>query len=86
MALTIGYWISTVIRMFYLCFPFAYTWNRSIEDGSCVNLTAAYLSVALINLALDAIIIALPMPVLWTLQMPTKKKIAISAIFGLGAV
>ncbi|KAL8715376.1 MAG: hypothetical protein Q9220_000709 [cf. Caloplaca sp. 1 TL-2023] len=84
MALTISYWLSTVIRSFFLCTPLAYTWDRLHYTGSCVHLPAAYLSVSIINLILDVIVIALPMPMLWRLQMPTSKKAAITAIFGVG--
>lgn len=49
-----------------------------------MDVAAAYISAAMINLILDLIVIALPMPVLWTLQMALLNKIAISAIFGVG--
>lgn len=86
MALVMAYWLSTILRMFFLCSPFAYSWDKTIPNGTCVNLEAAYLSVSIINLILDIMVIALPMPMLWSLQMATSKKIAISAIFGMGAV
>lgn len=86
MGLTIAYWLSTIIRMFFLCSPLAYTWDRTIPGGSCVNLSAAYLSVSIINLLLDVMVIVLPMPMLWRLQMRTAKKIALTAIFGIGGV
>ena len=86
MALVIAYWFSTVVRMFFLCSPFAYTWDKTVANGSCVNLPAAYLSVSIINLILDVMVIILPMPMLWRLQMPTSKKVVISGVFGIGGV
>ena len=85
MALVIAYWFSTIIRMFFLCRPLAYTWNKTIANGSCVNLPAVYLSVSIINLLLDVMVIILPMPMLWKLQMPASKKLVISGVFGIGA-
>ena len=85
MALVIAYWFSTIIRMFFLCRPLAYIWNKTIANGSCVNLPAVYLSVSIINLLLDVMVIILPMPMLWKLQMPASKELVISGVFGIGA-
>lgn len=51
--------------------------------GQSANVNLAYPSAAVINLVLDMIIILLPMPVLWRLQMPTFDKMAISDIFSM---
>lgn len=37
-----------------------------------------------INVALDLMVVALPIPVVWKLQMPNKKKIAVTGMFSLG--
>lgn len=80
------YWAISLLRMVFICHPVAYEWNKNIEGGTCLNTTAAYYSVSAINLGLDLVIIILPMPILWTLQMPIAKKVAISIIFGMGIV
>ncbi|KAF7503657.1 hypothetical protein GJ744_003386 [Endocarpon pusillum] len=85
-ALVVAYWASTFIRMFFLCSPFAFSWDKTIPNGRCIDVAAAYLSATIINLILDVMVIILPMPVLWRLQMPTGKKVGISAIFSIGAV
>ena len=86
MGITCAYWLSTIVRMFFLCTPFAYLWDKSIEGASCLDLSATSLSVSVINLILDVMIILLPMPILWRLQMAKSKKLAVSGIFGIGAV
>ena len=68
-----------------LCRPIAYTWDKSI-DGTCGNATQAYEAVGIINLITDLAIIILPMPLLWQLQLPLAKKVALTAIFGIGIV
>lgn len=77
--------LAVVFQSFFLCRPFAYTWDKTI-DGVCGDSTEAYLATAIVNLFIDVAIVAVPMPTLWTLQMNTKKKVAISAILGLGLV
>lgn len=34
----------------------------------------------------DLVILALPMPLLWSMQMPVKKKLGIAALLGAGGV
>lgn len=40
--------------------------------------------IPILNLIQDIIVVALPMPILWRLQMATKRKVALSCVFGLG--
>lgn len=82
-AFTIALVVAVVFESFLLCRPFEYTWNKSIS-GVCGSTQHAYLSIAIVNLVIDLSIVALPMPVLWGLNMPFKKKLAISGILCLG--
>jgi len=86
MAVVICYWAVSLLRMTFICHPVAYMWDKKIKGGSCMNTTAAYFSISVINLGLDLVVTALPMPILWSLQMPTSKKVAVSMIFGMGVV
>ncbi|POS70078.1 integral membrane protein [Diaporthe helianthi] len=88
MAVVGAYWFSTFVRMFFLCTPFAALWDPSllqtVPDARCLNLTAVYLSVSVINLLIDVTLFLLPMPLLWGLHMPQRKKLMLMGIFGLG--
>ena len=86
MALSAAYATINCAQLLSACRPIAYNWDTSIPGGHCTSKEAAYLSSACINLAIDILIVALPMPVLWNLQLVTKKKIILSAIFGMGAL
>ena len=86
MALTISYWGGTIVPSFLLCSPVIYEWDRTTLSGTCVNVAAFSLIAAVINLVLNIIVIALPMPVLWKLRMPIWRKIVVTVIFGMGAV
>lgn len=72
--------------MFLVCHPVSLLWDKTIVGGRCADIVAAYQIVSGLNLLLDVIIILLPMPILWNLQMPASKKLAISAIFGFGII
>ncbi|KAM0801784.1 hypothetical protein BDR22DRAFT_971982 [Usnea florida] len=86
MLLVVGFWTSTIVRMFFLCSPLAFYWDKSIKGGTCLNNYATSLSVSIINLILDLIVVALPMPMLWGLQVTTSKKIGLTTVFGIGGV
>lgn len=85
-ATTLAYWLSTILTAFLLCTPFAYNWDKHIIGGRCGNSSAYYLSTAIVNFLIDVAIVALPLPILWGLQMKTSRKIALTAIFSLGVV
>ncbi|KAI1763407.1 hypothetical protein GGR53DRAFT_531632 [Hypoxylon sp. FL1150] len=83
-ALINGLVVAVLLETFLLCRPFEFTWNKTVPGGVCGDIKGAYLSTAIVNLAIDLAVVFLPMPVLWRLQMPIGKKLAVSAILGLG--
>lgn len=77
-------WMLMVISIgIGLCRPFSYNWNRD-QSGSCGNAIAAYISIAAVDIVVDAFIIILPMRWLWRLQMPTRAKVGLTIVFTLG--
>jgi len=64
-----------------------YNWDKTIHGGgTCLDISAARMSTSIINLILDIVIIVIPLPSLWELQIKRSRKIAISAILSLGGV
>ena len=77
------YFTGTVLACCLICRPLAYSWNRSVH-GTCGDRKSLYLFIGVLNLLLDVTTVALPLPVLWGLQMPTGRKIALSVLFSMG--
>ncbi|POS69299.1 hypothetical protein DHEL01_v212308 [Diaporthe helianthi] len=69
MAIVIAYWMGTFWADAFLCNP---------------PRKAMYTAMASADLIIDIIVILLPMPILWTLQLKTSKKVLLTAVFGLG--
>ncbi len=85
MAFTIASWAAFFIKDFLICQPIQRNWTIGGNDGGfCGVTTTGTLTTGIIVLLTDLVIVVLPMPMLWSLQMATGKKIAISAIFGIG--
>ena len=70
---------------FLICRPLAKNWNPLLP-GTCGDSIKSVLATSIINVTIDLIIIILPMPVLWGLQMALKRKVQLSVIFGLGCM
>lgn len=78
-----AYFVAVVLTCFFICRPLAFLWDRSI-NGVCGDQKSLDLFIGAFNLVMDVTTVALPMPVLWTLQMGTKKKLAIAGMFSMG--
>ncbi|KAF7595468.1 hypothetical protein BBP40_005804 [Aspergillus hancockii] len=86
--LSIGYAISVSTTISLACVPTSFFWTQWVDPlsgGHCrINLYLFYLWNGVANLFTDVLILCLPMPIVWGLQMPTGQKWAISGIFLLG--
>lgn len=77
------YFTATMLACCLICRPFAYNWDQSLH-GTCGDQKSLDLFIGVFNLLMDITTVALPLPVLWRLQMPTGRKIAISALMSMG--
>jgi len=78
-----AFWVAALTTSLTLCKPIALQWDKTL-NGTCGNIGTAELAVAAINMVLDVVIVCLPLPVIWKLQMPVQKKIGVTAVFALG--
>ncbi len=67
------------------CFPLRHIWDKNV-GGYCLAIPLAGTILAIFNVFTDIIILAMPMPLLWKLQMETKEKLQIMGIFLLGGL
>ncbi|KAF2087454.1 hypothetical protein K490DRAFT_73821 [Saccharata proteae CBS 121410] len=68
------------------CKPVSFYWNSYIgyTDGKCINVNQFFLALGITNMLNDVLILIIPIPQVWRLQLPTKKKISVVAILLLG--
>ena len=76
------YLIGTLIKIFE-CTPRSKIWMPK-REGHCVNVELLILVAAIINVISDFTILILPMISVWGLQMGTKQKFGVSAVFAAG--
>ncbi len=75
--------IYMVITIFTACIPLQAYWDLSITDKYC-HPQAVWWSHTGMLMITDFLIFLLPLPVVWTLNVPRRQKYALFAIFGLG--
>lgn len=85
MVVVASFMLSLILSQFPICRPFAKNWEPLLA-GTCGDSIKTVIGVSVVNVCVDLTIIVLPMPILWRLQMATKRKVALSAIFGLGTM
>ena len=73
------YFMATVIQ----CVPHARIWDHTVKGG-CIDLLAAFVAASAINVVSDFSILLLPLYLISKLQIPTRRKIGVLAIFAVG--
>ncbi|KAL3452745.1 hypothetical protein BJX65DRAFT_302654 [Aspergillus insuetus] len=86
MTVIVAWAIATILAGCLICRPFAFNWDQTIPGGKCGNQVTSFTVTGVINLVTDFIVLILPMPSLYRLQMATYKKATLIAVFGLGVV
>ncbi|KAK7942415.1 uncharacterized protein PG986_011528 [Apiospora aurea] len=66
-----------------VCYPVDKFWEPALP-GSCVNQLAVWYVMAGVNIITDFAIFIIPLPVIKSLQLPTKQKMLLVVVFGLG--
>lgn len=58
----------------------------SLFSDQCIDLKAYWLGITGSNMALDLVILCMPLYMVWNLKLAARQKIALSGIFALGAL
>lgn len=77
-------WAVCVSFLFtFICVPVEKLWHPDIE-GRCVSELGVWLANASSTIFSDVIILLLPIPQVWRLQLKTFEKVGLTLVFGLG--
>ena len=79
--------IAAIFCLIFQCHPFSGLWNPELTFTSkCINLQSYYRAVASSNMALDIIILCMPLFMVWRLKLEASQKLMLSGIFALGGL
>lgn len=88
MALTLCYWTGYQLGNLFYCRPITMIWNGwdGEHKGHCIDINKFMVSACFINIAIDIIIILLPIRELLKLRLSWRKKIGLLAMFLVGGL
>ncbi len=75
--------MSTMFVVIFQCNPRAKFWEPTLP-GHCINIEVVDIVTAAINVVSDVVLLLLPITCIWQLQMPSRSKVAVSAVFTTG--
>ncbi|KAJ5143706.1 uncharacterized protein N7515_002493 [Penicillium bovifimosum] len=76
--------LSIILESFLICHPIAFNWNPMLPGGGCGNRNAAFVVAGVLNMVTDFMVMSLPIPYIWKLQLPMGRKLGLSMAFSLG--
>ncbi|KAL4902314.1 hypothetical protein BDW74DRAFT_186872 [Aspergillus multicolor] len=82
----VAYAFAIIMTALLQCIPLACTWDRSIQGAKCINLTLFYRWGTLPNILIDIVMLFLPQPVVWTLQMSSQARLGLGATILTGSI
>ncbi|CZT47480.1 uncharacterized protein RSE6_08043 [Rhynchosporium secalis] len=83
-AMLVYYIIATALKIF-ICTPLSKFWDPNVQ-GKCANENLLFTIDTVWSILMDVIILVLPIPLVWSLQVPTTKKIRTIALLGAGGL
>ncbi|KAI1112505.1 hypothetical protein F5Y14DRAFT_421931 [Nemania sp. NC0429] len=81
--LCVGFWFGAFFGRALICLPVQKKWYPE-TPGHCGDEIKYYLAISSLDFAIDIIIIILPMPILWTLNLPNIRKVGLTLVFSVG--
>ena len=73
--------IANTIVAIFSCSPVNYAWNKSVSGGQCIDQVAFARFMSIPNIITGAIMLVMPLPLVWDLNVAMAVKIALTATF-----
>jgi len=84
LAAFIAAWALTAFfASIFNCYPISSAWDPSIT-GRCIDYGKVTLVIGILNVLIDFTMLAYPIPMVWGLNMSTRRKILLSLTFAAG--
>ncbi|KAH8904067.1 hypothetical protein BR93DRAFT_900910, partial [Coniochaeta sp. PMI_546] len=77
-------WAASEIAFFAACRPFAAYWAMPPPDPQCATLEHYAIVQACFNISSDALMLSVPLPLVFRTTMPVRQKVVLGVIFGMG--
>ncbi|KAM0430954.1 hypothetical protein ACHAPT_005588 [Fusarium lateritium] len=82
--LIIVYNTSIFFAIILSCHPFKRHWDVRVTEGSCGQKIGIWMTTATMGIITDMILLTMPIPMVWGLQLPKRQRIGIIMFFFIG--
>jgi hypothetical protein len=87
MGVVVGAYVPLTITTMLTCDPPAASWDLSLAPtAKCINKPVFYIASGAINVGTDLVLLLLPWPMVWNLQLPRRQKLGLALIFLTGSL
>ncbi|KAK6837706.1 hypothetical protein P875_00064969 [Aspergillus parasiticus SU-1] len=85
----LGYFIVIIVTVNVACDPIPYFWEQYTDPntavGSCIDIPKFFFGNGIAAVLIDIMILIIPIPITWKLQMPKTQRLAVIGILLLGS-
>ncbi|KAK4183065.1 hypothetical protein QBC35DRAFT_130430 [Podospora australis] len=81
----VAYMIASSIAGLAQCTPVQLSWDKKVT-GKCVDLYVLFNCNGIVSMVTDVIVLVLPFPLIYGLNLPRAQKFALVPVFGLGTI
>ena len=85
LAIIVGWSFAAICATIFQCVPIEGSWNRS-TPARCIDQDIFWVAYAVLNILTDVMVLALPLPQIFKLQLKLRGKVMLSGIFLLGGL
>jgi hypothetical protein len=85
MGFTMAWAITALLIPVLQCVPLEAMWNPLVP-GTCINISAALVTMGALNAVTDVIILAMPIPYIWNLHTSKSQKLQLLGVFLTGGL
>ncbi|KAM7190973.1 hypothetical protein V8F20_009511 [Naviculisporaceae sp. PSN 640] len=85
-ALVVSGYTGIIILNFLRCIPFHAIWTPGVPGAKCIDTTSSFLAVQGHTLAMDFIILLVPLVILRHLSIPWRQKVVLVIVLGFGGM
>ena len=85
-AMLAGHVFAMFVSTLLMCQPISAIWDPWHSAGDCLNITTLVVYCCVSNIVIDALLVLLPVPMIWNLRMQRDQKFRIYFMFVLGTL
>ena len=80
-AVVVATGLANTFEAIFQCAPVAYKWNKSISGGKCLDEVAFDRYISISNVVTGVVMLLMPLPLVWELNIMLRQKIALTLTF-----